>query len=253
MIDSHTHLDRVPGDAGDVVAAARDAGVNRMLTIGMTPESCRWALQAGERFEGEVFAAVGRHPNSSSGFDQSAAVELEVLAEHPACLAIGETGLDYHWDKVDRTEQARAFALHIEIARRTGKPLIIHTRDAADDTIAMLGTAAQGVEVVMHCFSMPDRLEECLENGWWISFAGNVTYPANGELADAAANVPLDRMLVETDAPYLAPVPYRGRPNTPAWLPLVGEAVANARDCSVSEVAAASVANARLVFRLPDS
>ena len=204
MIDSHTHLDHGPAPEDELVAAAREAGVNRILTIGMDSEGCRSALAAADRYE-EVYAAVGRHPNSAEGFDDAAAAELAELAQHPRCRAIGETGLDYYRDRAPREDQERAFLAQIEVAREVGKPLVIHTRAADDDTVATLATRAQGVEVVMHCFSMPDRLDECLERGWWISFAGNVTYPSSTELAAAAERVPLDRLLVETDAPYLTP------------------------------------------------
>ena len=177
VIDSHTHLDHGPAPEDELVAAAREAGVNRILTIGMDSEGCRAALAAADRFE-EVFAAVGRHPNSAEGFDDAAAAELAELAQHPRCRAIGETGLDYYRDRAPREDQERAFLAQIEVAREAGKPLVIHTRAADDDTVATLATRAQGIEVVMHCFSMPDRLDECLERGWWISFAGNVTYPS---------------------------------------------------------------------------
>ena len=153
MIDSHTHLDHVPGEDETIVTAARQVGVNRILTIGMDPDSCRHALNASEQFEGTVFAAVGRHPNASSGFDESAAAELQVLAGHPCCRAIGETGLDYYRDHAPREDQKMAFAMQIELARETKKPLIIHTRAAEDDTIEALTTHAEGVTVVLRSLS----------------------------------------------------------------------------------------------------
>ena len=248
MIDSHTHLDHTPGGDADLVAAAREAGVERLLTIGMDAESCRHALRAAETFDGTVFAAVGRHPNSATGFDDAAVADLRALAEHPKCRAIGETGLDYHWDKAPRDDQARAFAAHIALARDTGKPLVIHTRDAAEDTIATLRRDAGGCTVILHCFSMLERLDECLEQGWFISFAGNVTYPKSDALAAAAARVPLDRLLVETDAPYLTPQPVRKHRNQPAFVVHTARHVAGLRGISYEELEAAVQANAARLF-----
>ena len=215
MIDSHTHLDHCEPPDAELVAAAERAGVARMVTIGTDGASCRAALAAAEAFP-QVYAAIGRHPHESAGFDDADLAELRALAAHDRCVAIGETGLDYYRDLAPRADQGRAFAAQVGLARETGKPLIIHTRAADDDTLAVLGEQAAGVRVILHCFSMPDRLDECLAAGYWVSFAGNVTYPKAVDLARAAARVPLDRLLVETDAPYLAPQPVRGQPNEPA-------------------------------------
>src|SRR5439155_25163838 len=182
-------------------AEARAAGLTRILTIGMDSESCAAAL-ALAREHPEVYAAIGRHPNHATGYDDAVTAELRELAAHADCRAIGETGLDDYRDYAPRADQKRAFAAQIALARELGKPLIIHTRAAEDDTIAALATHAPGLQVVLHCFSMPGRLEECLDHGWWISFAGNVTYPRAADLASAAERVPLERLLVETDAPY---------------------------------------------------
>ena len=239
MIDSHAHLDHVPGEDADIVAAARRVGVNRILTIGMDPESCRKALCAAEDFEGTVFATVGRHPNSSAGFDQTAAAELAALAEHPCCRAIGETGLDYYRDYAPREDQARAFAAQIELARQLDKPLIIHTRAAEEDTIEALSTHAKGLRVILHCFSMPDHLDACVEQGWFISFAGNVTYPNAQALAAAAERVPLDRLLVETDAPWLSPQPERKQRNQPAFVVHTAEFIADRRGIPYAQLEAA--------------
>jgi TatD DNase family protein len=176
VIDSHAHLDSCAPPDEELVAAAREAGVRRILTVGMDGPSGRSALQAAERFE-EVHAAIGRHPNAAAGFDDAALAELRELAGHPRCAAIGETGCDFFRDRAPRADQERAFHAQIELARATGKPLVIHTRAAEDDTIATLRDRAGGLQVVLHCFSMPSRLDECLAEGWWISFAGNVTYP----------------------------------------------------------------------------
>ncbi|HEY4097452.1 MAG TPA: TatD family hydrolase [Baekduia sp.] len=228
MIDSHTHLDSCePGDAA-LVAAATQAGVNRILTIGQDGATGRAALAAAEAFP-QVFAAIGHHPNKATGFDDNHLAELQALAAHERCRAIGETGLDYFRDYAPRADQERAFFAQIELARAVAKPLVIHTRAAEDDTLAALRTHAQGVDVILHCFSMPDRLDECLAEGWWISFAGNVTYPKNEELAAAAARVPDDKILVETDAPYLTPQPMRKERNQPAYVTETARFVAEQR------------------------
>jgi TatD DNase family protein len=215
VIDSHTHLEHCEPPDAELVAVAERVGVARMVTIGTDGTSCRAALAAAEAFP-QVYAAIGRHPHESAGFDDADLAELRALAAHDRCVAIGETGLDYYRDHAPHADQARAFAAQIGLARETGKPLLIHTRAADQDTLALLREQADGVRVLLHCFSIPDRLDECLAAGYWISFAGNVTYPKSVDLARAAARVPLDRLLVETDAPYLAPQPVRGRPNEPA-------------------------------------
>jgi TatD DNase family protein len=247
VIDSHTHLDRVPGGEAAAVAAARAAGVKRILTIGMDSDSCRAALAAAEAHD-EVYAAVGRHPNASTGYDGAVTDELRELAAHLRVCAIGETGLDDYRDYAPRADQERAFAAQIGLARETGKPLVIHTRAAEDDTIATLDREAAGLEVVLHCFSMPSRLEECLERGWWISFAGNVTYPQAGDLAAAAERVPLDRLLVETDAPFLTPQAVRKERNQPAYVVHTARFVAERRGLAYEELEAAVDANAARLF-----
>ena len=164
--------------------------MTRIVTVGTTGASCRAALAAAEDFP-QVYAAIGRHPNSATGFDDADFAELEALAAHPKCVAIGETGLDYYRDYAPAADQQRAFEAQIELARATGKPLVIHTRAADDDTLATLTAKAQGVRVILHCFSMAQRLEECLaQPDWWLSFAGNVTFPKAEDLRLAALRVP---------------------------------------------------------------
>ncbi len=248
MIDSHTHLDRGPAPEAELVAAAREAGVNRILTIGIDERSRRAALAAAEAHD-EVYAAIGHHPNNATGYDDAITAELREQAQHPRCLAIGETGLDDYRDYAPRADQERAFAAQIELAQELGKPLVIHTRAAEDDTIATLATRAQGLEVILHCFSMPDRLEECLDHGWWISFAGNVTYPKAADLANAAERVPLDRLLVETDAPYLTPQAERKHRNQPAYVVHTARFVAERRGIAYEELEAAVEANAARLLR----
>jgi TatD DNase family protein len=247
VIDSHTHLDSCAPANDALVAAAVDAGVTRILTVGMDGESCRAALAAAEEFP-EVFAAIGRHPNHAGGFDDAGLAEVEELAAHPRCAAIGETGLDYYRDYAPRADQERAFHAQIELARATGKPLVIHTRAAEDDMIATLRARADGLPVVMHCFSMPDRLEECLAEGWWISFAGNVTYPKARDLASAAERVPDDRLLVETDAPYLTPRVVRKERNQPAYVAHTARFVAERRGVSYEDLEQVVERNAAGLF-----
>ena len=248
MIDSHTHLHVCkPADA-ELVAAAAGAGVTRMLTVGTNGATCRDALRAAEDFP-QVFAAIGRHPNEATGFDAADLAELQALSGHPRCAAIGETGLDYFRDHAPRPDQQRAFEAQIELARATGKPLVIHTRAAEDDTLATLRARADGVRVVMHCFSMPDRLDECVEQGWWISFAGNVTYPRAQDLAAAAERVPAERLLVETDAPYLTPQVVRKERNQPAFVVHTARFVAERRGIGYDELEALVERNAAALFR----
>ena len=248
MIDSHTHLHLCEPPNAELVAAAEAAGVARMLTVGIDGASCRAALAAAEDFP-QVYAAVGRHPTAAKGFDDADLMELRALAAHERCAAIGETGLDFYRDSVPpRADQQRAFAAQIELARETGKPLVIHTRAADEQTLAQLAAQAQGVSVVMHCFSMPDRLQECLERGYVISFAGNVTYKSAADLADAARRVPAERLLVETDAPYLSPQAVRGQPNQPAFVVHTAAFLADLRGVSVDELDALVTRNAARVF-----
>jgi TatD DNase family protein len=247
VIDSHTHLHVCKPDDTELVAAATAAGVTRMLTVGTTGATCREALLAAERFP-QVFAAIGRHPNEATGFDDAVTTELQALADHPRCVAIGETGLDYFRDYAPQADQQRAFEAQIELARATGKPLVIHTRAAQDDTIGTLRERAGGVRVILHCFLMPERLEECLEQGWWISFAGNVTYPSSQELAAAVARVPEDRLLVETDAPYLTPQVVRKERNQPAYVVHTARFVAERRGISYEQLEALVERNAAELF-----
>jgi TatD DNase family protein len=243
VIDSHTHLSSCAPPDADLVAAAEAAGVTKILTVGMDPDTCRQALATAETFP-QVHAAIGRHPNSATGFDDADLADLRALAAHPRCAAIGETGLDYYRDTASRADQERAFHAQIELARETGKPLIIHTREAAEDTVNALAERATGIDVIMHCFSMPERLDECIEHGWWISFAGNVTYPKAQDLRDAAARVPEDRLLVETDAPYLTPQPVRKERNQPAFVVHTARAVAEERSVAYEALEATVDRNA---------
>jgi TatD DNase family protein len=248
MIDSHTHLHLCEAPDAELVEAAVEAGVTRIVTVGTDGASCRAALAAAEDFP-QVFAAIGRHPNSATGFDDADLAELEALAAHPRCVAIGETGLDYYRDYAPAEDQRRAFTAQIELARRLAKPLIIHTRAADDDTLTVLSEQAAGLKVILHCFSMAERVLECLEHpDWWLSFAGNVTFPKAQALRTAMLRVPGARLLVETDAPYLSPQVVRGTPNQPAHVVHTAQAVALERRVAYAEFEAAIRRSADEVF-----
>ena len=248
MIDSHTHLAFCEPPDAELVAAASEAGVTRMLTVGTNGVTCRAALQAAEDFP-QVYAAIGRHPNEATGFDDADLAELKALAAHPRCVAIGETGLDYFRDHAPHPDQQRAFVAQIELAHETGKPLVIHTRAAEGDTLAALRERAGGLRVILHCFSMPARIAECLEqDDWWISFAGNVTYPSAADLRAAVVRVPPERLLVETDAPFLSPQPVRGKPNQPANVVHTASALANERGVSYEELESEVEASSATLF-----
>ena len=247
MIDSHTHLDLCDEPQAALVEGAVAAGVTRILTVGIDGASCRAALAAAEAFP-QVYAAIGRHPNSARGFDDADLAELRALAAHPRCVAVGETGLDFYRDGAPRDDQQRAFAAQIALARETSKPLVIHSREAEEATLDQLAAEAGGVRVVMHCFSMPGQLDRCLERGYAISFAGNVTYPSARELSDAARRVPLDALHAETDAPFLTPQAVRGQRNQPAFVAHTLAFLAQVRGIDETELAAAITANAARTF-----
>jgi TatD DNase family protein len=232
VIDSHTHLHLCDPPDAELVAAAEAAGVTRILTVGIDDDSCRAALAAAHAHP-SVYAALGRHPNASGpDFDVH---RLAELVADPRCLAVGETGYDFYHRSTSPADQRRAFTEQVELAREMDKPLVIHTREADDETIALLRERAGGLRVVLHCFSMAGRLDDCLAEGWWISFAGNVTFPKAAALAAAAERVPADRLLVETDAPYLTPVPRRGRPNQPAGVVDTARFLAHRRGVAYAE------------------
>jgi len=253
VIDSHTHLSLCDGAEDDVVASARAAGVGRLLTIGMDAETNPLAIAAAERHE-EVFAAVGRHPNEAAGFDQTTAAEIARLGAHERVRAIGETGLDYYRDGAPREDQRRAFAAQIEIAVELDLPIVIHARDpegsseAVDEIFATLDQRAGAQPVILHCFSAPQRVADAAARGWYCSFAGNVTYPSAESLREAAAQVPAQRILVETDAPYLSPQEVRGQRNEPANVVLTAQLVATVRGVPYEELERTVETNARGLF-----
>jgi TatD DNase family protein len=229
------------------VGAARQVGITKIVTVGTDERTRREALNAAESFP-EVYAALGHHPNEATDVSDADLADVAELARHERCVAIGETGLDDYRDYAPRADQERAFSAHMALARETGKPLVIHTRAAEDDTVDMLKRHAAGLDVILHCFSMADRWEECAAEGWWFSFAGNVTYPKSLDLAFAAAKVPAERLLVETDAPYLTPQEVRKERNQPAFVELTARFVAQARGVSYSELDELVTANAATLF-----
>jgi TatD DNase family protein len=247
VIDSHTHLDLCEPPNSELVEAAVSAGVQRMLTVGIDGASSRGALAAAEAFP-QVYAAVGRHPNAARGFDGADLAELRALAAHERCVAIGETGLDFYREDAPPVDQQRAFAAQIALARETGKPLVIHSRAADEQTLDQLAAEASGVSVVMHCFSMPEHLDECVGRGYAISFAGNVTYKSAVALADAARHTPEECLLMETDAPYLTPQAVRKERNQPAFVAHTLAFVAQLRGVSAAELGASVERNAARVF-----
>jgi TatD DNase family protein len=247
VIDSHCHLDSCKPPDDELISRARTAGVRRIATVGMDDASIERAVATANAHE-EVVAIVGRHPNAAEGFQPHDIEPIERAAADSRVRAIGETGLDYFRDYAPREDQLRAFEAQVALAKRLGLPLVIHTRAAEEDTFAVLREQADGVTVIMHCFSAPGRLEECVERGWLCSFAGNVTYPKATDLQAAARDVPDELLLVETDAPYLSPQPVRGKPNEPANVVQTAEYVAELRGTSYAELEATVERNAARVF-----
>ena len=245
MIDTHAHLD--PGEASEVLARARATGVERVIVVATTLAGAREALALAETHDG-VYACLGIHPHNATDPDVDRLDELESLLSHERAVAVGETGLDYFRDYAPHPEQRALFERQLELARELDKPVVIHTRAADEDTLNVL--AGFDGTVVLHCFSSPALLGPALEHGWYVSFAGNVTYPNAGDLRDAARNVPADRLLAETDSPYLSPQPVRGGRNEPAYVVHTLAALAELRGESAGELGARIDANASAAFGL---
>jgi TatD DNase family protein len=253
MIDSHTHLFLCERPVDELVARARDAGVTRMLNVGLGGPENKLALGAAERHE-EVFASVGCHPTEADGFGDAEIEEIARLARHPEVRAIGETGIDYYRETATPADQRRAFEAQVEIARDLRLPIVIHARDpegetrAIDEIFDLLDAKAGECPVILHCFSAPWRVADAVERGWYCSFAGHVSYPGSDDLREAASQLPDELVLVETDAPYLAPQPVRGKPNEPAYVVDTARVVAEARGVAYEELEQTVEANARALF-----
>ncbi len=252
VIDSHCHLD-YPGlaeDLAQVIARAEGAGVKLMLSIGTRVRKFDQLLAIAERHT-HVFCTVGTHPHNAAEEPDVTAEELVRLARHPKVVGIGEAGLDYHYDHSPRDEQAKSFRIHIEAARKAGLPIVIHSREAEADTAAILEQemAKGAFKPLLHCFSSKAELaERGLKLGAYVSFSGILTYKNAEDIRDVARHVPLDRLLVETDAPYLAPVPYRGKTNQPAFVVKTLEKLAEVRETTPADMAAATSRNFLALF-----
>jgi TatD DNase family protein len=251
VIDTHCHLDACEPPVAELVARARAAGVSRLATVGTDGSSIERALTDAHSHE-EVIAIVGRHPHETAGFTVADLDAIERAASDPRARAIGETGLDYFRDYAPRGDQRRAFEAQLELASRMGLPIVIHTRAAEADTFDLLREHAASLPaVILHCFSAPERIEECVEHGYLCSFAGNVTYPKAPDLQAAARDLPAALLLVETDAPYLSPQPVRGKKNEPANVIHTARFVAGLRDVSYEDLERLVDANATRVLGPP--
>ncbi len=251
VIDSHCHLDLMAGvSVADAVAAARAVGIRRLVTVGVDVETSRWQADVAASHP-DVYAAVAIHPNEApAGANEAAYAQITELAARPAVRAVGETGLDYFRTPPEgRAAQRESFRRHIAIAKQTGRTLVIHDREAHDDVLAILATEGAPERVVFHAFSGGAELaRRCADAGYAMSFAGNVTFKNADNLREAAAIAPPDLLLVETDAPFLTPMPFRGRPNGPYLVPLTVRALAQARGEDVAATAAAIAATAERMF-----
>ena len=246
-IDTHCHLFLLDDDPATAVEEANRAGVDTLVCVGIDPETSRRSVEFAESFRG-VFATAGMHPHDASAFDARAGSAVEELLSNPSVVGVGECGLDFFRMHSPAEDQERVFRVHIALARESGLPLIVHVRDAWPQILRALDEGS-AEHVVLHCFSGDAEIaRQCAARGWYLSFAGNVTYPKNAHLREAAATVPLDRLLTETDSPFLAPQRIRGRDNAPGNVLDVVDALATARGEAVEIVGTATAANARTAF-----
>jgi TatD DNase family protein len=248
VFDSHCHLDAMGVDVGQSLVDAAAVGVTRVVTVGDTLESSRWCADTAA-VHPEVIAAVAVHPNEVGGIEESTWDGLAELARRPEVRAIGETGLDYYWKRVPADAQQEAFRRHIALAKRHGKALVIHDRDAHQDVLDILEDEGPPERVVFHCFSGDAAMAKyCAGAGYVMSFAGNVTFKNAGALREAAAVAPVELLLVETDAPFLTPVPYRGKPNSPAMAAHTVRALADIKQIGVADLCAQLTATGERMF-----
>jgi TatD DNase family protein len=255
LVDTHTHIQmrQFHVDRAAVARAALAAGVTRMVVPGTDVATSRDALALARDFPGHIFATAGTHPHDADGFDAAALAETRALAGEPEVVAIGEIGLDFYRNLSPRDAQFDAIIQQIGLARELDLPVILHNRDSHTEMIATLKAHAGGVRGVFHCFTGDRQMaRDALDLGFYLSFAGPVTYPKNTELMDVAAWAPLERILVETDAPYLTPTPYRGQRNEPRYVALTARHIAELRGLEFAELAAATSRNAAALFSLPD-
>jgi TatD DNase family protein len=250
LIDSHCHLFLMDEDPIPAVESARREGLAGLVCVGIDAGTSRRSRDLADAVAG-VFATAGVHPHTASQWGAEAGAEIEELVGDPRVVAVGETGLDYHRMRSPAEDQRAAFRAHCSLAREAGKPLVVHTRDAWADVLQILGDEDAG-RVVLHCFAGDSSVaREAAARGYLCSFAGNVTYPANDHLREAAAEVPRELLLVETDSPFLAPQPLRGKENRPEHVTHVIEALASTRGETQGDLAEVTAANARKVFGLP--
>ncbi|WP_307851783.1 TatD family hydrolase [Williamsia sp. CHRR-6] len=259
LIDAHTHLAACGGRDADTVHAILDhaqaVGVRGVVTVADDMVDARWAVAAAE-WDPRVWAAVALHPTHAGDLNDDTAAELTAMAQHPRVVAVGETGLDYYWldrsaDCAPKTVQHEAFRWHIDLAKRVGKPLMIHNRDADRDLLDVLADAGAPETVIMHCFSGDEAIaRECVERGYLLSFSGTVSFANAAPLQAAARVVPDELLLVETDAPFLTPHPYRGAPNQSYCLPYTVRALADVRGTDPRDLASTIVKNAQTIYRI---
>lgn len=254
-IDTHCHLDEdaFTQDCAESISRAVDAGVVAMVAVGITLQSCRRVIELADRFPA-VFATVGLHPNYVSTAGPQDWDQIVALAKSPKVVGLGETGLDQYWDHSPLDLQVEYFDRHLELSRDLGLPFVVHCRDAEADVVAQLRRHAQQgpLNGVMHSFcGSSETAAACLEMGMYLSIGGMVTFKKNESLRQVATTIPIDRLLIETDAPYLAPTPFRGKRNEPAHVRLTAACLAEIRGVSKEEIAGATTANARQLFRLP--
>ncbi|MGH3909362.1 MAG: TatD family hydrolase [Pseudonocardiaceae bacterium] len=254
VVDAHTHLDACGAKDPEGVRTALDraqaVGVSAVVTVADDMAAARWVTEAAG-WDERVFAAVALHPTRTASMTDADRAELEQLAQRPRVVAVGETGLDYYWDYSPPGAQLDAYRWHIDLAKRVGKPLMIHDRNAHDDVLAVLKQEGAPDAVVFHCFSGDAEMARtCVDAGYVLSFSGTVTFRNARALREAALLVPDEQLLVETDAPFLTPHPHRGKPNEPVNLPYTVRDLAELRGQDVAELAASCTAVAERVFRL---
>jgi TatD DNase family protein len=254
LTDTHTHLndDQFNEDREEVIARAVEAGVSRIINIGFNRETIRTSLELSEKYD-FIYSVIGWHPQDAGDFRDEDLEWIESLLEHPKVVGIGEMGLDYYWDKAPRDVQAEVFRKQIRLAKKTGYPIVIHDREAHQDIVDILRQEkAAEVGGVMHCFSGSwEMAKECLDMNFYISFGGPVTFKNAKKPKEVALQVPMDRILVETDAPYLTPHPYRGKRNETSYVKLVAETIAELKNLTFDEVAITTSKNADRLFKLP--